>query len=480
MINIYSSQRIKHDLFWYLIGAILPMMVLLLRSPIFTRVFSPGEYGQYTLVYLVFLYLSAIKFEWIRASIWRYYVKYKKQSLLVRFRQTVSTFYIASSLLIILFSAVWFFFTNDATTKLLIACGAASILTQELITTALIIRRIEGESVFYNLINGSKTMISFLILLLMAFVFDFGIHSFFLSTAIINFIYLIFLLPKSIFILPLRPALIEKHDIKRFFGYGFAGTLTVGATLLLNSTDRWIIYLFWGIEKTGIYNQTYVLGQMSIMAISTVINAAFNPYLINNIERNRKSAELFIGNACMWYIYIVLPIAVYISIYSHEISRVMLGPEFREIWSIIPIITFAFLLDGLCHFSSIKLKFFNRIKILYLGVLIAGFMNITLNFLLIPVMGFTIAAYTTLLSYLFLFLYYYFSAHSKYLHNRKNRRFLLIIALVLACQVVFHFLTKPVFAHFNALYVALIEGAVFAAVYFVATFRVSPIKTQKD
>lgn len=479
MINIYSSQRIKHDLLWYLIGAILPMLVLLLRSPIYTRVFTPAEYGQYTLVYLVFLYLSTIKLEWIRTSIWRYYLKYKKQDLLIRFWQTVSTFFVASAILIIVFSAIWIIVSDNTLVKLLVAYGAIHLISQELITIILITKRIEGKSAFYNLINGSKTMISFLLLLVLTFVFDFGIPAFFLSIAVVNIIYLFFLLPGSKFGFLPRPALIERNDLKRFFGYGFAGTLTMASTMLLISSDRWIINWFWGMEKTGIYNQTYMLGQMSIMAISTVINASFNPYLINNIERNRKSSDRYIGNAFKWYIYIVLPLAVYISLYAHEVATVMLGPEFREIWDIIPLITFAFLLDGLCHFSSIKLKFFNRIRFLYLGVLIAAVMNLSLNFLLIPAMVYKIAAYTTFASYVFLFLFYYFSASSKYIHNRKNRRFLLIIASVLAGQVVFHFLAKPFFDHLHSLIVALVEGTVFATVYFVATFRVSPIKTQK-
>lgn len=477
MINIYSSQRIKHDLLWYLIGAMLPMLVLLLRSPIYTRVFTPAEYGQYTLVYLVFLYLSTIKLEWIRTSIWRYYLKYKKQALLNRFWQTVSTFFVASAILIFVFSALWVLVSDNALVKLLVAYGAIHLISQELLTIILITKRIEGKSAFYNLINGSKTMISFLLLLALTFVYDFGIPAFFLSIAAVNIIYLIFLLPRSKFTFLPRPALIERNDLKRFFGYGFAGTLTMASTMLLISSDRWIINWFWGMEKTGIYNQTYMLGQMSIMAISTVINASFNPYLINNIERNKRSSDQYIGNAFKWYIYIVLPLAVYISLYAHEVATVMLGPEFREIWDIIPLITFAFLLDGLCHFSSIKLKFFNRIRFLYIGVLIAAFINIFLNFLLIPSIGYKIAAYTTFASYVFLFLFYYFSATSTYFHNPKIARFVLAIGSVLAIQLVVHFLAKPAFAAYNPLVVALVEGALFATMYLVITYRISPFKS---
>ncbi len=476
MINIYSSQRIKHDLLWYLIGAILPMLVLLLRSPIYTRVFTPAEYGQYTLVYLVFLYLSTIKLEWIRTSIWRYYLKYKKQALLTRFWQTVSTFFVASAILILAFSAIWVLVSDNALVRLLVTYGAIHLISQELITIILITKRIEGKSAFYNLINGSKTMISFLLLLTLTFVFDFGISAFFLSAALVNLVYLVILLPGSNFSFFPRPSLIERSDIKRFFGYGFAGTLTMASTMLLISGDRWIINWFWGIEKTGIYNQTYMLGQMSIMAISTVINASFNPYLINNIERNRKSSDFFIGNAFRWYVYIILPLAVYISLYAHEIATVMLGPDFREIWNIIPLITFAFLLDGLCHFSSIKLKFFNRIRFLYLGVLIACGINISLNFLLIPTMGYKIAAYTTFFSYIFLFLFYYLSASSNYLHNRENLGFVLKISSVLAVQLVIHFLMRPAFAEFNNLLVSLFEGTLFAAVYFLVTLRIAPFR----
>lgn len=472
----FTSQRIKKDLFWYLTGAVLPMLVLMLRSPIFTRVFSPEEYGQYTLVFLFFMYLSALKLEWIRASIWRYYVKYKKRQLSRRFWNAVSFFFLASSALIVGASAVWFALADDTLTRQLIAFGALHLITQELVTVILIARRIEGKSAYYNLINGTKTGASFLLLLAMTFLFGAGIPAFFLAPALVNGIVLLFILGKSQFVLVPRFSDIERHDTKRFVNYGVAATVTMGATVLLTSADRWIIHYFWGLEKTGIYNQTYMLGQMSILAIITVLKASFNPYLINNIEKNVLATDTYIAHTFRWFVYIIVPLTVYISLYAREVSLVFLGPAFREAWFLIPFIAFAFLLDGFSHFSAIKLKFTNNLRPLYVGVIIAATINIMMNAILIPRVGFTIAAHTTLFAFLLLFIIYYSAARSTFLHTVKNRLFILIICTILVVQTGMHFLIRPVWSGLHPLLAAGIECSVFALSYVVLTYRISPLR----
>ncbi|MFW6224134.1 MAG: lipopolysaccharide biosynthesis protein [Bacteroidota bacterium] len=472
----YNTDRIKKDLIWYIAGAFLPMAVLLVRSPVFTRVFSPEEYGQYTLINLIFLYLSTLKLEWIRTSIWRYYIKYKKRGLQQRFHHAVSAFYILSATSILLVTAIWFFFTPNPDIKKLIAFGAANLLTQELITIIMITQRIEGRSKYYNIINSTRTAGGFLLLLILAFRFDFTISAFFLAPALVNTIYLVFLLPKSNFIFPPHFAIITGNDLKRFVHYGFTGTLTMLATFLLISSDRWVINYFHGLDKTGIYNQTYMLGQMSIMALITVLNASFNPYLINNIEQNKQATNTYVSNVFRWFFYLIFPMAVYISLYAREISTLLLGPEFREAWHIIPLITFGFMFEGLCHFSSIKLKFFNRLRFLFLGVFIATLINLSLNFYLIPRMNYTIAAYTTLFSYLVLFLFYYVSASSTYLHAPQNRKFIVAIMGVMGLQVGIHFIINPYLPDYHPLVLAGIEFTVFAMSYLGITLPLSPLK----
>ncbi|MFW5724872.1 MAG: lipopolysaccharide biosynthesis protein [Bacteroidota bacterium] len=479
-MKVYGTEQIKKDLVWYLAGAVLPMLVLLLRSPIFTRVFSPSEYGQYTLVYLVFLYLSVVKLEWIRTSIWRYYLKYQRRGQNQRFWQAVSAFFLLSGGLIAIVTLFWYLGTANPAARELIVWGGANIITQELITILLIPKRIEGKSAYYNIVNGAKAAISFILLLVMTFLYDVGIFAFFMAPALVNLAFLAYLIPGSGFSLLPRFNLLAINDLKRFGRYGLAGTLTMTATYLLISSDRWIVNFYWGLDKTGIYNQTYMLGQMSIMAMITVLNASFNPYLLNNLERNRKNSDEFISNAFRWYFYLILPMAVYISLYAKPLSIVLLGPDFREAWFIIPFITFSFLLEGLCHFSSIKLKFFNQLTPLYLGVIIATVANVLLNLLLVPRLGYSIAAHTTLASYIILFTYYYFRARSSFLHRAQNRKIILVIITVLLLQVAAHFIIRPMWEEVNLFAATTIELILFTAVYIAATLSVSPWRGQKS
>lgn len=481
-MSVFGSERIKSDLIWYLAGAVLPSVVMLIRTPVFTRHFSPLEYGQYTIVYLTFLYLSALKIEWIRTSIWRYYLKYKRQKKLGRFWNTVSSFFLLSSFLVGMVAVGWYLFSANAGIRAMILWGAGNIITQELVTILLITKRIEGRSGYYNIVNSSKTGLTFGLLLLLAFQFDVNITSFFIAPVLVNLVYLLVLLPGSQFRFFPGISTISRSDAQRFVYYGFAGTVSTLSTFLLTTADRWIINYFWGLEKTGIYNQTFMLGQMSIMAFITILNASLNPYLINNLEREKNKADYHTGIAYKWFFYIVFPITVYVTIYPNEIANILLGEEFREAWHVIPFIAIAFFIEGTNHFSTIKLKFINRLKYLYTGVVVALIINVVLNIYVVQHYSYFFAAYSTVFSYLFLFCYYYLSAKSNYFHRSDFRRFYAIIIIVLSIQVALHILFRNwIFtAMSNHLAFSVAEGVVFAATYVLVTFRISPLREKNS
>src|SRR5438045_605162 len=76
--NISITRFIK-DTFRYSPASFLPAILGLIASAIFTRIFSPSEYGEYSLVLAVVGPLTIIATEWAAQPIGRFYAEYEKQ-----------------------------------------------------------------------------------------------------------------------------------------------------------------------------------------------------------------------------------------------------------------------------------------------------------------------------------------------------------------------------------------------------------------
>ncbi|MFO7657510.1 MAG: oligosaccharide flippase family protein [Bacteroidales bacterium] len=397
-----KKQQFTYDLIWYLIGTGLPMMVLFIRSPIYTRIFSPEQYGLYSLIYISFTYISAISYQSITNNAWRYYFKYKNSGKISLYKTTIFALYFFVLLVLAISCSIWYYFTQDENAKKLIVWGFIFALTNEIYNTFYVPIRLEGRAKFFNLLNTFRALFSFLILLALTFVFNYSIEAFFISQICGN---ILFLLPVIFENLQNKIDYnftgILKH-ILRFIKYGSANLLYNIGLFLLISSDRFIIAIVSNNEKVGIYNQTYNIGQITIAALFATFNSVINPILLKKLTKNPNgSDELLISLVAISFA-IFFPIVILFSIFSKDIAFLLLGEKFREAWNILPYIFLSSFFFGIGFYSEVKLKFKNKLKTLMVVSLIAASINIILNIVFIPIYGYKIAAMTTLFSYLIL------------------------------------------------------------------------------
>lgn len=122
-------------------------------------------------------------------------------------------------------------------------------------------------------------------------------------------------------------------------------------------------------------------------------------------------------------------------------------------------------IHGLANFFELRLKFSNQLKRLGLIVLVTALLNILLNLILVSKFGYHWAAYTTMLSYMIMLLFFYFG--DKQLFNlRKGQRLVLMKILVL--------LTIQYLTYVNIvdklnpqIEIRIVLGFIFALMYFL-------------
>lgn len=417
-MNFQQENKTVKDFSWYFVGAIIPAIIGFIKSPIFTRHFTPIDYGYYSMAFITFNYISIGLYSWLSNNIWRYYLHYTQSYKIKTFLTNIVFLYIFASAIVFITTFAMIFFTKNPILQNLFLFAAIQIVFAQGNAMILIIYRIKGKAFAYNFINTIKTICSFGLLLLMTFIFKFGIEALFISLIALDVLLLIYftLVHFDILSLGLDFKQIQKLELNRFFKFGFASLTLNFFLIVIDSNDRYIIAMFNTMSEVGIYNQLFNLGQITIIALIAIYQNSINPELMfqleNNIFNYSKTSSKFVLN----YVIILLPITVLLSIFSKEFAYIFLGEKFRSGWNLLPWIFFAKFLTGLFIFSELKYKFQNKMTFLVFIFLSATIVSISLNFIFVPIYGYRAAVYSNFLSYFILTIlllrkdiYHYFS-----------------------------------------------------------------------
>jgi O-antigen/teichoic acid export membrane protein len=446
---------------WYFAGNIIPILIAVIRSPIFTRYFTPAEYGYYSLTTITFALLSIVLFTSLSSCIWRFYNKYKSNNNLSGLYTLLLIFYSASIAILLITSLVWTRLSNDAVITNLVRLCLWQFTTAELITIFLVILKLEEKAALYNVINSLKVFISFALLYILTFKLGQRVEALVLSSAVINSVILFILMASSIKFLRFSFKSIGKAEIKEFTTYGGVSVFVKLGLLVLMFSDRYVIKIFDDFSNVGIYNQVYNLGQISLATLAAVFFSAVSPKLNRELESSISRTTKLIRKYLKLYLLYMLPLTVYLSLFAREVAFVMLGREFRSGYDIIPYIMFSSLIIGITMFHDVHLKFSNKLRTISAGVLIAVLTNIILNFIFIPLLGYKWAAITTLISYLVMFLYYSKKVNFSYFRYKSNTNQLRLMAIVLIIQVAADLTVRKVLMINIGLALTIIEGIVF-------------------
>src|SRR5690606_17720404 len=103
MEKVKKNKLFFHDLSWYMVGAMIPMLLNLIKTPILTRHYTTDDFGYLGLMMTTFGYLSTISFSWLASCIWRYYNEFSKRiGLNILFSNILFLFVVSSVLLLVL------------------------------------------------------------------------------------------------------------------------------------------------------------------------------------------------------------------------------------------------------------------------------------------------------------------------------------------------------------------------------------------
>ena len=184
--------------------------------------------------------------------------------------------------------------------------------------------------------------------------------------------------------------------------------------VVFNQSDRIMISHFSGTDKAGMYGVAYTLATILLFVLNS-INNAYIPWFYGKIKEgktkeNRPTAN---GIAGLMAFLLLAVIAV-----APEIILIMAGEPYREaMWVVPPVAMSLLLLFYTQLFINVEFYYEEKMMLVW-GSIGAAVLNVVLNWWLIPVFGFVAAGYTTLASYVAFAVSNYFAV--KYISRKRN------------------------------------------------------------
>lgn len=175
------------------------------------------------------------------------------------------------------------------------------------------------------------------------------------------------------------------------------------AGTLLNSSDRAMITSMCSAEQTALYG----MGASIAMIVSVLwnsLNAAFSPWLgekLNSEEYN--SIKQYTYGYILIFVYIVMGVAMF----APELLYILGGQQYIEAKYVIPPLMYGYVLLFVYSMYVNIEQYEKRTKGMAVATLAAAIINVLLNAWLLPKNGYVVAAYTTVVGYLFLFVFHF-------------------------------------------------------------------------
>ena len=261
---------------------------------------------------------------------------------------------------------------------------------------------------------------------------DLGIKGIFLSVLLGDLLVLPFRLRAVTEFLILR---FNFSLLKEVLAYGVPFLPVSIAYWVFSGADRFMLEQMTDFATVGRYTVAVTLsGVMSVLAGG--IANAWSPIAVKTYEEDQAVAKVLYARFLKVLIFFPLIFIAGMCFLGKEVFSLILSKEYQEIFypTLLIIIGISFKLSTQVTASGISLK--KKTKYFTYITLIIAFLNIGLNYLLIPVFREEGAALATMISYIFLTFFYYRVSQGLFpvVYDKKYILSALFILIVLLCS----------------------------------------------
>lgn len=391
-------------MFWrgvwgYLPANIVQGVVGFLSIILFTRLLTADEFGRYALAFSVMTLAHVAVFSWLEAAMARFWAAQTPGAAQGHFASLYRTaFALSLGFLAVMGLAVWLWPT-DPLFKLALAAGLAGAparclikLGQERYRAAGEVGKAAGLDIAVA-IGGLAVGVGFAVI-------GAGGAAPLLGIGLAPLAALPFVLPGEL--RQARGGAFERDRVRGYAVYGYPIAASLALTVVLSSTDRFLLALFMNEAAVGAYHASYSIANRTLDVLFLWLGSAGQPALVMALERGgldrlKEAAREQLST----FLLIGLPAAAGVALVARPLAEVLIGEDLREAAaSVTPWIALSALLFGLtAYYFGQAFTLGKKTKRLLVAMAIPAGLNVVLNLLLVPYFGLMGAAWATAASF---------------------------------------------------------------------------------
>ncbi len=388
----------------YAMGSGIVLVLGFVSSPLNTRLFTPDEYGKFSMFLLMANVINAVILLGLDQSFVRYFheenVRDRGKLLYANLKIPILICFLVCLGIAIFYKAIFYkiFGVYNWTLVILLVVNNFFMLLNRF---ALLVIRMQQKGKLYSLLQIIQKA-SNIVLIVLFFIplksnFIVLVYAFVISNVLVTLVAIY--LEKKMWVLPRETGGLKtkKSELIKF---GFPLVFTFLITWLFQSVDRIFIQHFNGYAELGLYSAAF-----SIIALLNAVQSAFTmfwvPVAYESYSKDSRNVKFFEKiNQIVTYVMFLVSIMM---ITFKDLVVFLLGENYREASLIMPFLVFMPLMFTISETTVLGISFKKKTKYHIIIAFSAALVNVIGNLVLVPIHGAKGAAVSTGISYILFF-----------------------------------------------------------------------------
>jgi len=393
--------RLFKTSFVYIVATVISRFITFALLPVFTNFLTAEEFGIFSLIIAFISFVAVLVPVGTDSALLNYYIKFpeqKKSYFSVAYFMTLFNLLLFSLLFFLLRKFIMRFVIPDENfftvflVLLLVVIEVLNIFPR-------LIFRAENKAILFFLVSVIHSIFMFTLCYLFVAKSNMGVRGIILGFLLSDVTVFIFTLPSVFKNIHFR---IPIEVVKKIITFSFPFAVSAVFGMLLEVSDRFILKFLSDLKAVGLYSAGYRVGSlMNILVIG--FNLAWYPYFLNIINKEDAKRRLSNTVTIVITVFLYLWFLIYLWIADFLKIRVfgvyLMGGDYWPAISIIPVIALGYIFLLFYNLQIPGIFQLEKTKYVPIAYGVATTINIILNIILIPILGYSGAAISTCISY---------------------------------------------------------------------------------
>lgn len=400
-----TLKRFFQDTFIYGLATVLPRLMNFLLLPLLTGSLENAGYSDNTTFYIYAAFFNVLLTYGMETSFFRFFSRHKEKN------KVFSTAFISLTLTTILFFAlVWSYnveLANYVNLKLRYFNLLISVIALDtLVVIPFALLRATGKPIKFSIIKVLNIALYvalnyFFLWIVPEFNIPLGILDY--SHDLVTYVFIANLIASLFTFFLLSPYFFKTQLVfdwkilNQLLHYGWP-IMVAGLAYVINENfDKWLIPQLLGKDINGAYAACYKIAVFMTIFIQGFRLGA-EPFFFNHAkEKNAKNTYALIMK---YFVVLGSLMLVFIVAYLHVFKEmIVVRPSYWIAIEIVPVVLLANLMLGIYFNLAYWYKLTDKTRFGMYFSIIGAILTISLNYILLPIIGFMGAAYATLIAY---------------------------------------------------------------------------------